>query len=1235
MTKITAPSTHATKGPKHAHAAPPKPDASAAAALKKLASENKGKGSISGEEMAKAILDATRDPDNQAAGKEFDAINKFVKEHGPQLSPEAKKVFDVYAGEAKKARAAGQTGIDFRNYNSMTRAMNAAAKPHYKDASAGAALNELAKGNTKAGSISGKEMMDAIIKGTKDLDGHATTTERADIEKFVKENAQLLSPEAKKVAQTYLHATGGKKAMSQTEYNRMSRDMLRASAPNYKDLSAGAQLNALAANNTQPGSISGKEMMDAIIKGTQDLDGKAATTEFKDISKFVRENEQLLSPEAKAAFGVYEKTVKGAKNGQIGLKDYMKMQGEMAKVAKPKYGDASMGASLNALAANNKEPGSISGNELVNALITGSRDFDGQAAGAEFRDAAKFINENSQLLSPEAKAAFAVYQKYAAAAQAKGQSGIDGLSFAKMSLEMQRAGAPRYGDQSAAQALNSLAAGNKTPGSISGREMETAILNGTKDLDNQAAGAEFKDIAKFVKENGQLLSPQAKATFAIYEKYAKAAQAKGQTGIPQGEFMKMQREMTQLNAPHFPHITPGAHVGATTQTGQPPTASQVGAAVGNALQELQNTFGQLGSIHQASPAFPGVQEALAGIGAQLAERLMDGIADKLVDALNKAFGQLSGQPTSEKDPLHLADALADFKKEMHNLFNPDKPTQPPVMKIKADGPVITPPPGKPPIMKIAADGPIGHDASAHAAVTELLKNNTKPGSISGKEMTEAIIKGTSDLDNHAASSEFAEFKRMVNEHPNLLSPEAKKAFAVYEQHARAAQAKGQTGIPLGDYMKMQNEMRSVSGPVYQDQGAGAQLNALAKNNSGPGSISGKEMVDAIIQGTVDKDNQAAGKEYADIKKFVTENEQMLSPEAKKAFAVYESHVKAAQARGQTGIDTRDYMRMEQQLQTVGKPAYQDASAASALNTLAAGNKAPGSISGQEMADAIMNGTRDLDNQAAGKEYADIKKFVTENAQLLSPEAKAAFAVYEKHAKAAQARGQTGIGMMDNMFMNLEMRQAAAPKYGDASAAKALNALAAGNKQPGSISGQEMANAIYNGIKDLDGKAATTEFKDIQKFVRENEQLLSPEAKRAFAAYEKAASKGTISTGDLAKLRTEMNRVGQPSYQDASAAAALKDLGIKNRTPGSISPSEMRDAILRGTRDLDNQSAGKEFADFAKFVKENEQLLSPGAKKVFATYEQAAKAAQAKGQTGIPVGEYDKMARQMMLQSLFK
>jgi hypothetical protein len=1194
-----------------------KPDASAAAELNKLAAQNPGKGSISGEEMAKAILAGTKDADGQAAGKEFDAVKKFVQKHGDKLSPEAKKVFDVYSREAMKARANGQTGIDFRNYNAMQRQMLAVAKPQYKDASAAKALNELAAGNTKKGSISGQEMMDAILKGTKDLDGASSTREFQDISKFARENAHLLSPEAKKVFDVYAKAaqSAGKGGIAMPAYNRMARDMMRAATPNYQDLSAGKQLQALAANNKEPGSISGKEMMDAIVKGTRDLDGKAASTEYRDIAKFVRENEHLLSPEAKATFAVYEKTVQGAKNGQIGLRDFMKMQGEMAKVAGPKYADASMSSQLNALASNNKEPGSISGRELAQTLLAGSRDYDGQAAGAEFRDAAKFVRENGHLLSPEAKEAFAVYQKYAAAAQAKGEAGISPGDFARMSLEMQRAGAPRYGDQSAAQALNALAAGNTKPGSISGREMEQAIISGTRDLDNQAAGKEFADIAKFVKENGHLLSPQAKATFAVYEKYAKAAQAKGQTGIPLGEYSKMQLEMSSLNRPHFPVINPGAVLGSLLQ-GPPPTPPQVGAALQNGLDSIQDTFGQLGSLFPGVPGFGGAQEQLQQLGAELAKEFFGALGEGLVNALNDAAVKLGGAPANEKDPLNLADALAEFKKGIEDLLKPSPkqtimPTRP--------GIVYQPRP----------------DAGATAAVNELLKNNTKPGSISGREMTEAIIKGTADLDNQAAGSEFAAFQKMVKDNPKLLSPEAKKAFEVYEKHARAAQAKGQTGIATGDYLRMQREMRAVSGPLYQDASAATQLEALAKQNTRPGSISGKEMVDAIIQGTVDKDNQAAGKEFADISKFVKENEQLLSPEAKKAFAVYESHVKSAQARGQTGIDLRDFARMERQLQVVGQPRYQDASAAASLNTLAAGNKAPGSISGNEMADAISRATRDGDNQAAGKEFADISKFVKENEQLLSPEAKRAFGVYEKYAKAAQAKGQTGISLLDSVRMNAEMRQVGSPQYQDASAAKALTALAAGNKTPGSISGQEMSTAIFNGIKDLDGKAATTEFRDIAKFVKENEHLLSPEAKRVFQTYENTVKKDpSLSLGDLFKLKANMDRVGQPTFQDASAAGAIKDLASKNRTPGSISPNEMRDAILRGTRDVDSQAAGKEFADFSKFVKENEQLLSPGAKKVFAAYEKAAKAAQAKGQTGIDPGAYQKMSREMMLLTLF-
>ena len=126
-------------------------DASAAAALAQLAKDNTKPGSISGKDLSDAIIAATKDPDNQAAGREFDAIKKFVGKNGKLLSPEAKKVYGVYAAECEKARAAGQTGIDFRTYNKMTRDMQTASKPDYKDQSAADALNALADGNTKPG----------------------------------------------------------------------------------------------------------------------------------------------------------------------------------------------------------------------------------------------------------------------------------------------------------------------------------------------------------------------------------------------------------------------------------------------------------------------------------------------------------------------------------------------------------------------------------------------------------------------------------------------------------------------------------------------------------------------------------------------------------------------------------------------------------------------------------------------------------------------------------------------------------------------------------------------------------------------------------------------------------------------------------------------------------------------------------------------------------------------------
>lgn len=221
------------------------------------------------------------------------------------------------------------------------------------------------------------------------------------------------------------------------------------------------------------------------------------------------------------------------------------------------------------------------------------------------------------------------------------------------------------------------------------------------------------------------------------------------------------------------------------------------------------------------------------------------------------------------------------------------------------------------------------DSSAVAAMKELGVKNRADGSISGAEMADAIVKGTKDFDNASAGSEFKAIEKFVTLNESKLSPEAKKVFDIYKKHAEKAQKGGHTGIDFRDYQAMQREMRSASTVKPQDAGAGKSLKDLAANNKTPGSISGKEMADAIVKGTKDFDNQSAGKEFNDIAKFVKENSQLLSPEAKKAFAVYEKAAQAAREKGETGIPNKEYGRMVRDMMRAAQPQTSQAPVTSA------------------------------------------------------------------------------------------------------------------------------------------------------------------------------------------------------------------------------------------------------------------------------------------------------------------
>lgn len=750
---------------------------------------------------------------------------------------------------------------------------------------------------------------------------------------------------------------------------------------------------------------------------------------------------------------------------------------KLEHVAKP---DSSATAAMKELAQGNRKEGSISGQEMMDAIIKGTKDFDNHSASSEFAAISKFVQQNGKLLSPEAKKVFASYEKAAHKAQRAGQSGIDFRDYQAMQREMRSLATVKSQDAGAGRTIRELAKENTRPGSISGKEFADAIVSATKDHDNQGAGKEYADLAKFVKENEHLLSPEAKKAWGVYEKAVKAAKAQGQTGIAPDKFARMVRDMMRAIAPP------------ATPAPQPATPAPAPAAPAPAAP---------------APVAPApVAPAPAPVAPPVAPPPSAGVPPP-------AYGggvpppPMAGVPSAEQ-----GGEQANFSIPIYG-----QPQQPaPVVTTPTPTTPTTPTvPTTPTTPTVPVPTAPVTDASLTAALAELDKANTKPGSISGKEFTDAVIKGTRDLDNSSAGAEFAQLQKWVKDNGAKMSPEAKAAWAVYEKTAKGYAAKGQTGIPLGEFNKMAKAMSAVSTPKYTDRTSKAALDALAKGNTTPGSISSKELTDAIVKGTRDPDNQAAGREYKDIAKFVRENEHLLSPEAKKAFATYEKYAQAAQKKGDSGIKLGDYNKMVKEMRGLEKkPVIHDASATQALDALGKANTRPGSISGEEFTKSVINGTKDLDNQSAGREFQDVAAWVKQNGAKLSPEAKAAFAVYEKHAKAHAKKGETGIPLPEFNKMEKEMLAVSKPKYQDRSTAGALNALAAGNKTPGSISAKELADAVFKGARDPDNQAAGKEYADIAKFVRENEQLLSPEAKKAFAVYEKhaRAAKGNDQTG---------------------------------------------------------------------------------------------------------------------------
>ena len=153
----------------------------------------------------------------------------------------------------------------------------------------------------------------------------------------------------------------------------------------------------------------------------------------------------------------------------------------------------------------------------------------------------------------------------------------------------------------------------------------------------------------------------------------------------------------------------------------------------------------------------------------------------------------------------------------------------------------------------------------------------------------------------------------------------------------------------------------------------------------------------------------------------------------------------------------------------------------------------------------------------------------------------------------------------------------------------------------------------------------------KKLMSVSGRYAAPKAEAGRADLKELVSKkrSAVHAGGLAPPKTDEGKLGAGKHLDTSMGEALDDLAAKNKAPGSISARQLAQAISKGGRDLDGQSAGTEFQDLQKFVKENGKLLSPEAKKAFALYEKAATEANAKGSTAVgSLEEFDALVAKM-------
>ncbi len=193
------------------------------------------------------------------------------------------------------------------------------------------------------------------------------------------------------------------------------------------DQSAANAILDLLKNERAP--ISGEALMNAILVGTSDCDGAAASAEFLQVAMFVEASGNILSPEAKAVFDVYKHAAGEARaQGLAGMTQAQvdTMTAEMKKVAGGAgYADPRAGAEiakLETILASGKD---VTEQDLESAIVEAIGIHGNGAAGAKFDDFEEFARQNWDRLTPGARESFRIYEDWATALRAEGKTGGD------------------------------------------------------------------------------------------------------------------------------------------------------------------------------------------------------------------------------------------------------------------------------------------------------------------------------------------------------------------------------------------------------------------------------------------------------------------------------------------------------------------------------------------------------------------------------------------------------------------------------------------------------------------------------------------------------------------------------------------------------------------------------------------------------------------------------------------